>query len=263
MSCSAKIRIGPAGSDGLGPLKGVERVAQLGLECMEIAFTYGVRMKAADARAAGRLARSKRIRLSVHAPYYVNLAADDPAKRAAGKQRLMDACQRAHLLGAENVVFHAGFYQKKTARETFDRVLTAVDELQLAIQRNRWRVSLCPEVTGKTSQFGSLDELLKLKKAAGCGLCVDFAHLYARDQGRVDWPQLLARLPVRLHGHFSDIAFGPQGERKHLPVAADFFEPLAAALIKRGAAATIICESPQPYPDAHMMQNLVDRLQRA
>ena len=58
------IRIGPAGSDGLGNLKGVSKVAEMNLDCMEVAFTYGVRMDMAAAAEVGALAREKGITLS-------------------------------------------------------------------------------------------------------------------------------------------------------------------------------------------------------
>ena len=92
------------------------------LDCMEVAFTYGVRMSMEDAREVGALAKDKGIVLSVHAPYYINLASDEKEKIRASKKRILDACQRAHALGARNVVFHAGFYQKKTAEQTFAMV---------------------------------------------------------------------------------------------------------------------------------------------
>ena len=255
-----KIRIGPAGSDGLGPLKGVEKVAGLGLACMEVEFTYGVRLKPDAARAVGDLARRKRIALSVHAPYYINLASDEADKLAASKQRIMDACHRAHLMGARNVVFHAGFYQKRTAPETFARIQSAVAELLDVIEKKGWDVRLCPEITGKPSQFGSLDELKRLKRKTGCSLCVDFAHLFARHQGDIDWHELLQKLPKRLHAHFSGIEYGPKGERKHCDTTPEFFKPLAEAMLKRGVHATVICESPRPYEDAMMMQEIVSSL---
>jgi len=74
------IRIGPAGSGGLGNMKGIHKVARLKLDCMEIEFTYGVRMSMDDARAVGALAKEKGIVLSVHAPYYINLASWIPVK---------------------------------------------------------------------------------------------------------------------------------------------------------------------------------------
>ncbi|MBW2515895.1 MAG: endonuclease IV, partial [Deltaproteobacteria bacterium] len=46
-------------------------------------------------------------------------------KIRASKKRILDACRRAHALGARNVVFHAGFYQKKTAEQTFVMVKKA------------------------------------------------------------------------------------------------------------------------------------------
>jgi endonuclease IV len=74
------IKVGPAGSDGLGNLKGVQKVAEVGLGCMEVAFTYGVRMDLKSAKALGALAKEQGIILSVHAPYYINLASDEKEK---------------------------------------------------------------------------------------------------------------------------------------------------------------------------------------
>lgn len=254
------IRIGPAGSEGLGNLKGVRKVARMKLDCMEVAFTYGVRMSVPDARQIGALAKEKGIVLSVHAPYYINLASDEKEKIQASKKRILDSCQRAHALGARNVVFHAGFYQKKGAEKTYAMVKKAILEIQRRIKNNRWKVKLCPEVTGKPSQFGSIDELLTLKKETGSNLCVDFAHLYARGQGQVDYGLILKRLPKKFHAHFSGIAFGPKGERKHLKTTKKFFEPLAEALLKSNREVTLICESPQPYKDAAMMKRVVSAL---
>ena len=58
---------------------------------------------------------------------------------------------------------------------------------------------MCPEVTGKPSQFGSLIELLQLKKDTGCGITVDFSHLYARQQGDIDYARILKKLPKKFH----------------------------------------------------------------
>ena len=123
----------------------------------------------------------------------------------------------------------------------------AILEIQGKINKNKWKVQLCPEVTGKPSQFGSVEELLKLMKETGCGICVDFAHLYARYQGDIDYAKVLKKLPKKIHAHFSGIEYGPKGERKHLKTTKKFFEPLAEALIKTKRDVTLICESPQPY----------------
>ncbi len=257
------IQVGPAGSGGLGNLKGIRKVARMQLDCMEVEFTYGVRMSLEDAREVGALAKAKGITLSVHAPYYINLASDEKEKIVTSKKRILDSCERAAALGARNVVFHAGFYQKKTADQTYGLIKKAILEIQGEIKKNKWKVQLCPEITGKPSQFGSMEELLKLMKATGCGICVDFAHLYARYQGGIDYARVLKKLPKKFHAHFSGIEYGPKGERKHLKTTQKFFEPLAQALLKTKRDVTLICESPQPYKDAAMMKRAVTALMTA
>ncbi len=255
------IKVGPAGSDGLGNLKGVQKAAEVGLDCMEVEFTYGVRMDLKTAETVGALAKERGIILSVHAPYYINLASDEKEKFDASKVRILDSCEKAHAMGARNVVLHAGFYQKRTAGQTYSLIKKAISALQKSIARNGWQVKLCPEITGKPSQFGSLTELLKLKKETGCGITVDFSHLYARQQGEIDYAKILAKLPKKFHAHFSGIEYGDKGERKHIRTTKIFFEPLARALIKRQADITIINESPKPYEDAMMMKKLLTELE--
>ena len=256
------IRIGPAGSGGLGNLKGVSKVAGMDLDCMEVAFTYGVRMDLKTAKDVGALAKKKGIVLSVHAPYYINLASDEKDKFAASKKRILDLCERAHAMGAKNVVFHAGFYQKRTPEETYRLIKKALMDLQDLISRRKWRVKLCPEITGKPSQFGSLEELLQLKKETGCGITVDFSHLYARHQGDIDFGRILEKLPKKFHAHFSGIEYGDKGERKHLRTTEEFFLPLAVELVRRDLDITVISESPEPYEDAAMMKKVVQTLQK-
>ena len=251
------IRVGPAGSSGLGNLKGVSKCAGMDLDCMEVEFTYGVRMDLKTAKEVGTLAREKGILLSVHAPYYINLASEEKEKLAASKKRILDSCQRAHAMGARNVTFHAGFYQTRTAEQTYTRIKKAMVGLQKQIARRKWQVRLCPEVTGKPSQFGSLAELLQLKKDTGCGITVDFSHLYARQQGDIDYARILKKLPKKFHAHFSGIEYGPKGERKHIRTTKEFFEPLARELVKRNPDISIISESPMPYEDAVMMKKVI------
>ena len=255
------IKVGPAGSDGLGNLKGVLKAAEAGLDCMEVEFTYGVRMDLSTADTVGALAEEKGIILSVHAPYYINLASDEKEKYDASIKRIMNSCERAHAMGARNVVFHAGFYQKRTAEQTYKLIKKAIDKMQQSISRQGWRVKLCPEITGKPSQFGSLTELLRLKKETGCGITVDFSHLLARQQGKIDYAKILNRLPQKFHAHFSGIEYGNKGERKHIRTTPEFFEPLARALVKHRVDITLISESPKPYDDAIMMKNFIMKLE--
>ncbi len=242
-------------------MEGLRKVAKRQLDCMEVEFTYGVRMPIDTARKVGKLAKQNGIILSVHAPYYINLASDEAEKVEASKKRILDSCHRADLMGAKNVVFHAGFYQSKTAKKTYSIIKQAIVEIQKHIIRMNWKVLLCPEVTGKPSQFGSIEEILKLMEDTGCGITVDFAHLYARQQGNLKYEEVLDRLPERFHAHFSGIEFGPKGEKKHTKTTKKFFEPLAKLIIQRKLDVTIINESPQPYKDAVMMKKVLKKLQ--
>jgi deoxyribonuclease-4 len=252
--------VGPAGSEGKGNLEGVKKVARMGLDCMEVEFTYGVRMPIDEAKRVGELARANGIVLSVHAPYYINLASDEAEKVIASKQRILASCERAHALGAQNVVFHPGFYQKKTAAETYDLIKKEILLIRDEIFQKKWKVTLCPEVTGKPSQFGSLKEILQLMKDTGCGITVDFSHLYARQQGQIDYAEVFKVLPQKFHAHFSGIEYGERGERKHIITKKKFFEPLAAELVKRKLDVTLINESPRPYKDAAMMKRVLQKL---
>lgn len=256
------IRIGPAGSEGKGNLAGVKKVARMGLDCMEVEFTYGVRMPIDEARRVGEFAQAKAIALSVHAPYYINLASDEEEKVVASKERILASCERAHALGAQNVVFHAGFYQKKTAARTYDLIKKEILAIQDEISKKKWKVTLCPETTGKPSQFGSLEEILQLMKDTGCGITVDFSHLYARQQGQIDYAGILKVLPNRFHAHFSGIEYGDKGERRHIKTQKKFFEPLAAELVKRKLDIILVNESPQPYRDAAMMKRVLAHIEK-
>ena len=98
-------------------------------------------------------------------------------------------------------------------------------------------------------------------KDTGCGITVDFSHLYARQQGQIDYAGVLNALPKKFHAHFSGIEYGEKGERKHIATKKKFFEPLANQLLKRKLDITLINESPQPYKDAAMMKRVLKKLQ--
>ena len=68
---------------------GVERVKELGLEAMELAWVRGVKMGGASAQRLSEVAREHGIRLSAHAAYYINLNAEDEALRTRSRERLL------------------------------------------------------------------------------------------------------------------------------------------------------------------------------
>jgi deoxyribonuclease IV len=157
------------------------------------------------------------------------------------------------------VVFHAGFYQKRSARETYRLIRREIIDLQKEIRNAGWQVALCPEITGKPSQFGSTEELLELMRDTGCGITVDFAHLYARNQGIIDYDEVMHQLPQQFHAHFSGIEYTAKGEKKHIRMKPAYFHPLMKGLLHHRKEATVICESPKPFKDAIMMKEMIEQ----
>ena len=254
-----KIRIGPSMGSGK---KGVQQVHQLGLDCMEVVFTYGVKMKEPQAHEIGALAHELQIILSVHAPYYVNLASKEPEKIRASRQRILQSCEMASYLGAGHVVFHAGFYQQRSPEQVYQIIKQEMVTLLEEIARKNWPVVLAPETTGKGSQFGDLDELLRLKQETGCHLCVDFAHLKARNLGKIDYDVVMGKLQGigLIHAHFSGIEWTGKGESRHLLTQEQDIEELLHYLCQYRISANIINESPDPPGDAVKMKQILTQM---
>lgn len=254
------IRIGPAGFGG-SPIENIGHIAELGFTAAEVEFTYGVRMKKADAEKLGELNKKHKLMLSIHAPYYINLASKEKEKIAASKKRILDSCERGHLMGAKYVVFHAGFYQGRDKEEVFQLIKKAIIELNETIKKNKWKIKLAPETTGKASQFGDIDELIRMKKEAGCHICVDFAHIKARNIGKIDYDSLMKKLkPLgHIHAHFSGIEWTAKGERKHLITEEKDIKELLSHLLKYKIDATIINESPDCTRDCVKTMEILEQ----
>ena len=240
---------------GMPSLDGLDEVKRLGLGAAEVEFTHGVRMSNKLALQVGKKAENLGIKLSVHAPYYINLNSEKKSVIKSSKTRILASCERGHHLGASVIVFHPAYYGKKP-EICYNAVKDAVVEMQDVIKKKKWKIKLAPETTGKLSQFGTIDELMKLQKETRCSVCFDFSHLYARGQGRIDYDSVFKKLKSvkKLHCHFSGIEYGARGERSHKNVEKVHFMPLAKALKKYKKDAVIICESPSIYKDAVKMK---------
>lgn len=257
-----KIKLGPAGSSGLGGLEGVKEVARLGLDAMEIEFTYGVNMSVEKAKEIGKVAKKLGIQLSVHAPYYCNLASLEKQKIGATRARILQSCDRGHYLGAKHIVFHAGFYQKRPAEKVYEIIKEQILKIQDEIKKKGYDVLLSPETTGKPSQFGSLEELMSLVKETKCSICVDFAHILARNNGRIDYNDVFKKLkPLRhVHCHFAGIEYTEKGERRHLITKEKDIKELLGYCLKSNKKMTIINESPDPLGDTLKTKRILENM---
>ena len=258
---------GPAGNAENFPHKSSAQapgwLRQLGLDCYEYQCGKGVHVGEDTARKVGQAAREAGIALSLHAPYFINLANPDPAALDKTIGYITGACLVADQMGAKRVVIHSGALMKRTRREALDIALASLEQVIRACDEAGFgHLTLCPETMGKLGQLGDLDEVLELCRVdARLVPCVDFGHLYARTLGELDggaaMEDILDKLEralgeeraSRFHSHFSHIQFTPNGgEKCHRTFADDggygpAWEPLAAAVARRGWSPTFICES--------------------
>ena len=264
-----RARFGPAGnSDSFSrvhrsSLAAPGWIAERGLDCYEYQCGKGVNVREETARNIGAAAVAAGIRLSLHAPYFINLANPDPESLQKTIGYITAACQAADWMGAGRVVIHSGALMKRTRREALDIALRSLKAVIAACDDAGYgHIALCPETMGKINQLGDLEEVLEL-----CTLderlipCIDFGHLYARSLGADDGAEAFGRMLDRVesvlgqsrasvfHSHFSHIQFTPGGgEKCHRTFDDDDgygpdWAPLARAIARRGWSPTFICES--------------------
>ena len=238
-------------------------IRDYGLDCYEYQCGKGVHVGEQTAREIGLAAREAGVSMSLHAPYFINLANPDPDSLQKTIGYITASCLTAGWMGAQRVVIHSGALMKRTraqaletAKASLRQVIAACDDAGFG------HIALCPETMGKINQLGDLDEVLEL-----CTLdarlvpSIDFGHLYARSLGADEGLQACVRMldrveqvlgrerARRFHSHFSHIQFTQNGgEKCHRTFDDDDgfgpdWAPLAREVARRGWSPTFICES--------------------
>ena len=251
-----------------GSVGAIEFSKSIGLEALELGWVRSVRVSEQTCAAIKATRDEQGVNLSVHAPYFINLNADED-EWPKSRQRLMDAAHYGNLAGATDIIFHPGSYFERPPEDVLKvaipRLQGCVDELREAGNP----VILRPETMGKSAMLGSLEDTLEMSKAIeGVEPCLDFAHLHARPgDGSINtydewsnyleqYSKALGKKPLkRLHCHLSGIEYGPKGERNHLIFEeADIdLDALFRALKDFGCSGRILCESPAMEEDALVM----------
>ena len=268
-----KLMFGPAGTPHsakeCSSKAGIERISELGLDCMELEFVQGVRMGSATAKEINKTVKKTGVRLTVHGPYYINLNAREPEKLSASKKRILDSARIGHQCGAESVTFHPAYYFDEPKEKVFKTVLKQFEDIIKTLQKEKNPIWVRPETTGKGTQFGSLDELIDLSlELEQVQPCIDFSHLHARSNGKWnsydEFRQILEKVEKKLgkkalecmHIHLSGIAYGEKGEKHHLVLReADMKYPELLKVLKEfNVGGFLICESPNLEEDAMLLQ---------
>ena len=247
---------------------GIERIAELGLGCMEMEFVQGVRMSEAGAHLVAETAAKTGVKLSAHAPYFINFNAHESEKIKASQERLLQTARIALLCRAESIAFHTAFYLGDSPEKAYNTVKKHLRETLTQLKEENNRVCIRPETVGKLSQFGTVEEILNLcTELEGLGICMDFAHWHARTGGfnsYRDFASILLQIEEKLgraaldnmHIHVSGIAYGRKGEIKHLNLKESDFQyaELLEALKDYDVKGIVICESPNLEEDARLLQ---------
>jgi deoxyribonuclease-4 len=258
----------PKSTPKSGSKAGIKRIRELGLDCMELAFVRRVSMGEKTASNVKEAAEGLRVRLSVHAPYYINLNATEVEKVKSSRLRILKASYVGWLCGAKDIVFHPAFYHDDPPDSVYERVKEHLSELSALLREEGISVVLRPETTGKLSQFGSLDEIIELSsEVEGVAPCVDFAHIHARtgrNNSYEEFVEILRAIEGKLgrnaieemHIHVSGIDYGKKGEKEHLNLEdSDFrYLELLQALHSFGVKGVLLCESPNLEEDALVLQ---------
>ncbi len=250
------------------PVEGVKRIHELGLDCMQLEFAHGVRMKEEVSSALRKVSYELGIPLTSHGPYYINLNAREQDKIDSSVERIIQTAKISDLCGAESMTFHAAFYMKDSPYDVFDLVEKSLNVIEERLSRLDIEIELRPELTGKTSQFGSLEELISLSKSVGsCKPCMDFSHLYARTGEANTYEAFCSVLETlkselgpntlkEMHIHISGISSNSKGDLKHLNLEKSKFnwKDLMKALKDMDARGYVICNSPNLEADAAMLK---------
>jgi len=269
----------PDSAESHSSFDGIKRVSELGLGCMELEFVRQAKMSEATARLVAETAASTGIKLSAHAPYYINLNAREPDKVQASQNRLLQTARIASWCGATSVAFHAAFYFDDPPEKVYSTVKKYLGEVLDQLQKENIQVWIRPEVMGKHSEFGTIEEILSLStELERVAPCVDFAHWHARTgqyNSYQEFASVLQQIEERLgrtalddmHIHFSGIHYGAKGEIKHLSLQESDLQytELLKALRDYEVKGLVICESPPEYmeEDALLLQSTYHTLLKA
>ena len=252
-----------------GSVGAVIRLRELGLDALELGWVRAVRVSEKTCAAIKAAAAEHDVALSVHAPYFINLNADE-AEWPKSRKRLVDAAYYGYLAGATDIVFHPGSYFRRPPAEVLPKAIARLEAVVADLAEMDVAVTLRPETMGKSAVIGSLEDTLAMSQAVpGVLPCVDFAHLHARPgDGSMnsydEWARALEAYAQalgedtlrRLHIHLSGIEYGPKGERNHLKFEEADLDVAAIfqALKDFGAAGRILCESPVLEEDALLLK---------
>lgn len=276
------VRFGPSGNSESFYAEGYSASLDMplwlnkrGLNAYEYSLTRGINIGDELAIKLGELFKQYDIEISVHAPYYINLANPDPEMIEKSFNYILGSLRVLKLMQGTRCVFHPGSCGKMPREEAFRLVKQNMVELvKRAKAAGYGDLYICPETMGKSMQIGTYQEIAELCKVDDMVIpTMDFGHINSLLQGAIkgkkDYQNIIYYLiqnigldKVRkMHVHFSKIEYGPKGELKHLTFDDTQYGPefkgLAEVIKEYNMSPVVICESKGTQAeDAKIMQDL-------
>ncbi len=282
-----KIKFGPSGTCEDFKNEGYLHTYQVpgwlkskGLDCFEYSFGRGVMLKPETATVIGKAFSDYDIEISVHAPYFINLATLESDKADNNVRYIFDSLKALKLMGGKRCVFHPGSPLKNPRDQAMNVLLKAFERiLQLKEEYGFGDMLLCPETMGKKAQLGNLDEIIAMCAMGDDTIvpCIDWGHLNSRDCGvfytKDDYKRVIDKLvesigekkTKNMHVHFSKIQYSAGGEVRHLTFEDEVYgppyEPFLEVAHDMGMTPYIVCESAGTQTrDALAMKSYFDGL---
>lgn len=255
-------------------------IKNYGLDAFEYSFGHGYQMTTDKAKQAGARFSDEGIKVSLHAPFYINFANPSDEMYQKSQGYIYTGIRFLRAFGADKLVFHPASCGKMPRNEALELTLKRFDETfnKMDSEGILEGLYLCPETMGKTLQIGTWKEVIDLCKVnKHLTPTFDFGHINSISQGSLksvdDYKQIFDYAIETLgfervnncHIHFSKIQYGEKGEIRHLNyddvVYGPEFDPLAQTLIDYKLSPRVICESMSQMPrDALIMKKIYTKM---
>ena len=247
--------------------KAFEILRALNLDGMEVEFVHGVRMSDATKEL---IRNTKDLMFTAHGPFYINLNSKEEDKIEASVQRVINTAQVASAFGGYSITYHAAFYMGGDKETVYNQVKLQTEKIINYLKKEDIKIWIRPETTGKATQWGDYEEIIRLSKEFDCVLpCIDFSHIHARTAGEYntydEFCKVLDRIGTELgdfainnfHAHLAGIEYTAKGEKNHLILEdSDMnYQDLLKALKTFGVKGALVCESPNIETDTKILKD--------
>lgn len=234
----------------------------MGLDAYEYSFGRGITLGDETAALIGEEAKKYGLKVSVHAPYFINFASPDEQKLENSYNYVLNSLRKLRILGGNRLVVHTGSESKQPREVAIANCWKNLKVLAQKLEENGFSdMLICLESMGKPAQIGTYKEVIDFCTISENFIpTLDFGHINALGQGSLktieDYEEVVKYLfevlgeekAKKVHIHFSKIEYGAKGEIRHLTLEDEIygpeFEPLAYVLKKYEMNnAVVICES--------------------